>query len=598
MRTRSRARLLVASTTALVLIGGLLPSSASAYWSVSTSAPSSGAASASTVNPGPTPAATVATQNDITVGWSASTLSSGQTVTGYTVTRYSATNVPTPATGACAGVITGTSCLELNVPEGSWTYTVTARYAVNWVGLESARSAAVRSDTTAPENSIFVLLASGGAVRNATGNVFYRGAAPGSFRFRNVLTDTGSGAASSATSAFTGTATGWTHSPSSVATPAGGPFDSALFTWATGTSTEPTVNVVGSDTNGNTASTTIQFRLDNTPPTGGAISYTGGTIRTTTLPITVQAIADAGAGTGGGYRFIERRTATLTGDTCSAFGGYANARTNPPTAPTTPHSDSVVVNACYQYRYRFSDSVGNETIVESPNIVKVKPAYATVIAQTPGLVDYYRLGEPLFAGAMIDAQGANNNGTYLNFPLGGQGGAIAGDSNTAVVFTTDTDYVSIPRNISGNFSIELWFKSTAGIGTGTQWYTGAGLVDGDVAGLANDFGISLGADGRVRAGVGNPDTTIASQAGLNNNVWHHVVMTRQQFTGTIVLYIDGAAVATAAGGTQLLNAPANIHFGQLQTGLNQYAGSLDEVAFYNSTLSAAQVQSHYLNALR
>jgi hypothetical protein len=196
---------------------------------------------------------------------------------------------------------------------------------------------------------------------------------------------------------------------------------------------------------------------------------------------------------------------------------------------------------------------------------------------------------------------AVNNGTYINRPTLGVTGAltVSGDPDTAVQFDGISDYGTVARQISGDFSIEFWFKSTAGgIGTGTNWWDGAGLVDAEVNGGLNDFGVSLRSDGKVVAGVGSSppgDMSIVSTSASSykDGNWHHVVFTRAQASGALKLYIDGAAAGTATGGTTALTGPSFINFGRLQSGGNYFAGSLDEIAIYNSVLSLATVTAHF-----
>jgi hypothetical protein len=209
-------------------------------------------------------------------------------------------------------------------------------------------------------------------------------------------------------------------------------------------------------------------------------------------------------------------------------------------------------------------------------------------------VSWWRLGEAGGTSA-ADSKGSNT-GTYTNGPTLGGTGAIAGDGNTAVQLDGTNDYVSATRSVQADFSVELWFRSTQGIGTGTSWTSGAGLVDADAAGTANDFGVSLRSDGKVVAGVGGASTTsiVSSVGGLNNGAWHHVVFTRVKASGALVLYVDGVSVATGTGtATVDLNASSTISVGRINTGTNYLQGALDEVAVYSSALSAATVSSHY-----
>ncbi len=196
-----------------------------------------------------------------------------------------------------------------------------------------------------------------------------------------------------------------------------------------------------------------------------------------------------------------------------------------------------------------------------------------------------------------DSEGTND-GTYTNSPTRQVAGAPTGDADKAVTFDGVNDYVTAPRQISDDFTIECWFKSTQGISTASTWTSGAGLVDATAAGTVNDFGLSLRSDGKVMAGVGNADTTIVSTSGdYNDGNWHHVAFTRKRSNGAMKLYVDGVLAGTATGNTNALTAAANINIGRIQTGSNYYAGQIDEVALYNTDLSAATITAHYNSLL-
>ncbi|HMA47374.1 MAG TPA: hypothetical protein VKP11_09265, partial [Frankiaceae bacterium] len=124
-------------SVAAALLMMLGAESAWAYWTPTSLPGGSTAAAATTVGAGATPTA-VATAGSVAVSWAASTLADGHAVSGYTVTRYSATNVPQAVGGTCSGLVAGTSCTETGVPTGTWTYTITPRFATNWIGAESA----------------------------------------------------------------------------------------------------------------------------------------------------------------------------------------------------------------------------------------------------------------------------------------------------------------------------------------------------------------------------------------------------------------------------------------------------------------------------
>jgi len=359
-------RLLIALPLALVLTFG----AAWAYWSAGSVPGGSGAAAATTVGPGMTPTAVVA-NGVVSVSWGPSTLTSGQAVDGYLVRRYdAATQAPQPVNAGCAGIVTATSCIETSLPSGLWVYTVTPVLGTNWRGAESPPSNAVTTDTTPPVNAITTSVVSGNAAQTGD-TVFYRGVAAGSFTLRNAVSDSGSGPASSQTSALAGGSTGWSHTPSSVSTPSGGPYVSNPFSWTAGTTSAPTDTVTGRDVGGNVAVTTLTFVNDSTSPTGTTVSYPNGYQPDPSVVIT----SDAGTDTGSGIstRQLERASASLTAGTCGTFTGFVAVG---PDGPPSPYTDSQVSNGtCYQYRYVVTDRVGNQRVATSPNVAKIDGSF-------------------------------------------------------------------------------------------------------------------------------------------------------------------------------------------------------------------------------
>jgi hypothetical protein len=133
MRRRARILLGVALATTAVLI----PTAAMAVWPGS--ATGSGRARAQVVAQGNQPLA-VAAQSSVTVSWSASTLvPSGQPVTGYVIRRYDGAGALQPIGATCSGVVTGLTCTEGSVPNGSWLYSVTPAIG-SWRGQESPQT--------------------------------------------------------------------------------------------------------------------------------------------------------------------------------------------------------------------------------------------------------------------------------------------------------------------------------------------------------------------------------------------------------------------------------------------------------------------------
>jgi hypothetical protein len=173
----------------------------------------------------------------------------------------------------------------------------------------------------------------------------------------------------------------------------------------------------------------------------------------------------------------------------------------------------------------------------------------------------------------------------------GQVVAVDGRRGTAMRFDGD-DHVELPRLVQDSFTVAFFVRSDhrgPGRGEDTRWFTGAGLVDGEVPGIVADWGIAWHSEGRIVAGTGDPETFVASGPGHHDGQWHHVAFCRDRPSGRIALYVDGGLVGDALGSKNLLDAPSKLTLGRLQPGGGGFRGDLDELRFYDRALSAAEV---------
>jgi hypothetical protein len=387
-QTRRLTAIAVAVTITLTLVAG----NAAAYWTSSSSAGAGGAA-ATTVNQGATPTAS-GVGNTVTVNWATTTLANGDAVADYLITRYDvATHTP-----QLVCTVAATTCTDSAVPVGQWVYSVTPRVGINWRGLESPMSNQVTSDLVAPTNAVTVTVATGNAILSGN-SVFYRGVAAGSFRLTNAVTDAGSGPASSTTTPLTGGPT-WTHTASTVSTPAGGPYVSNLFAWPASTTSTPTEAISGRDVAGNTSTLTLSFVDDSIAPAGGTVSYTAGYQPGRSVQVSFTAVTDTG-GSGIASRQLQRSQAAFSSGVCPAVGLYSSFADVGPLSPTSPYVDSQVTTAtCYVYRYVVTDLVGNQLIATNANVAIV--SYAGAVSITAGALSLWRLGETTTALVSAD----------------------------------------------------------------------------------------------------------------------------------------------------------------------------------------------------
>ncbi|VGO14511.1 Glucuronoxylanase XynC [Pontiella desulfatans] len=233
----------------------------------------------------------------------------------------------------------------------------------------------------------------------------------------------------------------------------------------------------------------------------------------------------------------------------------------------------------------FVSSGGSATVVGSNTFSGTLPTNSITLFTLPYASPTNIAAIYSFEGDASDSSGSGNHGT-----LAGGGAFVDGRDAQCLEFNGVDASVSIPRNISTEFTIAFWMRAdVAGSEGAGRWWEGSGLVDGEVAGAAGDFGIALHGS-NVAFGVGQPDTTILSQTDMADGQWRHVAATRNSATGEMELFINGAseAVAHGPGGTKA--APPLLRIGCLQTGANHFAGQLDEVRIYDRVLEQSEIQ--------
>jgi hypothetical protein len=180
----------------------------------------------------------------------------------------------------------------------------------------------------------------------------------------------------------------------------------------------------------------------------------------------------------------------------------------------------------------------------------------------------------------------NNTTTSLSETLYGLGNGLNTDGSN--------DYVSLPKPTLNNMTIEYWVKTTQSSLTGSQWYNGNGIVDAEVGGSTSDFGTAL-LNGKLAFGIGNPDVTIQSTTSINTGTWYHVAATWDGSTGEMKLYINGVLESTGSGATGTRTSPPNIRIGSIQTGIQYFNGTIDELRIWNVVRTQTEIQSNMYN---
>ncbi|MFC1805784.1 LamG-like jellyroll fold domain-containing protein, partial [Planctomycetota bacterium] len=260
------------------------------------------------------------------------------------------------------------------------------------------------------------------------------------------------------------------------------------------------------------------------------------------------------------------------------------------------------------YRGELSPTQVNATyneIVTGP----ASDAYsAAVLADAP--IVYYRLDDPTGSISAYNrgSLGLDATGAYVNTPNPQATGLLPGHTNPATSLdgSGDQDYISLPSHTAintaaagyTNKTIELWFDADDASGFGT----GSRQVLYEQGGSGN--GLNVYTEGRrVYAGAWDSTTRKWVSTGIGSGMTHHLALTYDN--GQLIGYLDGQIFDTATGaanipthtGKNAIGAVSNDTYYQSGTGasttnVSHFAGTIDEVALYNTTLSQADVRAH------
>jgi hypothetical protein len=294
-------------------------------------------------------------------------------------------------------------------------------------------------------------------------------------------------------------------------------------------------------------------------------------------------------------------------------GSVIFAATNTSYIATTPLGTNLY--SCVVSNAFNGGSVAGSSTATLLGVTAPSDAYSlAVLSNNP--IAYWRLNES--NGSIANDYVGGHDAWYTNVLLGVTGNDSS-DPDTAAEFgdilannsfagEIDNSGTGIPNiDFSGesvaNFSVEAWVK-----GDSSQ-ISGAGLVAKGYSGN-EQFCLDYFSNGYrffIHDNV-NVTRTCQSTNALDGN-WHHVVGVCDELDGVMHLYVDGADVADLSGvqaGKSVLPTSAGtlpaaslVSIGSraasktATTFTDQFVGSIDDVAIYNTALTASQVAAHY-----
>jgi galactose oxidase len=195
-----------------------------------------------------------------------------------------------------------------------------------------------------------------------------------------------------------------------------------------------------------------------------------------------------------------------------------------------------------------------------------------------------------------DASGNGDTGQYLGGITYGTPSPVEGPSGTGVTLDGSSGQIVASQAVTDptTYSEEMWFRTTT---------TNGGVLMGfgsSPSGLSSqqDRQVWMSDDGQLNFGVDiGSMVTVSSSGTYNDGNWHHVVAT--QGPDGMHLYVDGQLVGSNST-TEALSYVGYWRVGAEnasgwpdQPTSNYFQGTISDVAFYTTELTAGQVLAHY-----
>jgi hypothetical protein len=233
------------------------------------------------------------------------------------------------------------------------------------------------------------------------------------------------------------------------------------------------------------------------------------------------------------------------------------------------------------------------TINDVTAFLKAFEYASNVLADLP--LAYYRLGDNVKPYA-ADATGHNLTGILAGNVLIQQSGGLAMSTATSMLFDGSTGYIAASPVLTvaslQTLSLELWVKFAA------LPASSASLLGNDSPGSTHSgallFVNSAGTPGLILGFGGSTSTTVSSSTALAAGTWYHLVATYDGLTMRI--YVNGVLRGTQAATGSIAASANGFTLGKNPVSGNYANAYLQEAALYNTVLSQARINTHYIAA--
>lgn len=166
---------------------------------------------------------------------------------------------------------------------------------------------------------------------------------------------------------------------------------------------------------------------------------------------------------------------------------------------------------------------------------------------------------------------------------------VSGKRYTALSFSSAEDQfvdvgVDLATQLGSSSSLSVWIKTST---------IGGIFPDAGITGSKN--GIMWGwidISGRICLSV-HSVVIVTSTSPINNNEWHHVVLSRDSDTGLALVYVDGQLEGESYGPVGMIT-EAFSSLGKVKEGLG-FDGTLDEILVLSVVVTSDTVKTLMLN---
>ncbi len=244
---------------------------------------------------------------------------------------------------------------------------------------------------------------------------------------------------------------------------------------------------------------------------------------------------------------------------------------------------------------------GNVVVRATNNKGSVEQSFNINISDVPScrsnLIAYWDFNETGSAPYFDNISGFKLSGSGANHASGKVGTSLSFDG---VNDSLNMEDIAEPANIFfdfdnvPSFSIELWMKSNA-TPSNTMVMVGRNMQPST---NFTQYWIGVNPDGTVEFQlVDFSGVNVANIKGgsVLNGAWHHIVGTYDAVSNDMKLYVDKTVVDETNKNFLNFGGNSDLNVGYLYTPTDKfwYQGQIDELAFYNTALTDANISSNY-----